>query len=87
VNAEPLLVLFVFGIGLLPMAVIGVWCLFYTHKAIDVVLKIFNKINIFGVKPYSDPHGSFVVSLYRIGGLLLLLYYVLPLLLIIYIES
>lgn len=86
-NAKPLLALFVFGIGLLPMAAIGIWCLFYTHKAIDVVLKTFNKINIIGVKPYWDPHGSFVVSLYRIGGLLLLLFYVLPLILIIYIES
>ena len=86
-KAEPVLAILVFGIGLLPMAVIGILCLIFTHKTIDVVQKMFNKINVIGVRQYWDPHGSFVVSLYRIGGFALLLFYILPLLIIIFIES
>ena len=71
-----------FLIVLLSAGIIGVYNLLYPHKAIEFVIKLREKINVFGVEPYWDPPSPIIVFVYRIGGFLLLSFSVLTLVLL-----
>ena len=73
----------IFGGLLLPVPVLGGYCLFFTHKAITSVMKSFNRIDVVESKSYFDPHGLFVVLIYKVVGIGLIFAYILPILILI----
>ncbi len=75
---------FLFLLLLLMLPIVGFYMLFYTDKVINFVMKVYNKINVYGIEPYWDPHGSFVISLYKIGGVILIIGSICTLLLMIF---
>ena len=72
-GTREVLLSFLFLLLLLILPIVGVYMLFYTDKAINFVMQIYDKINIYGIEPYWDPRGSFVISLYKIGGVIFIM--------------